>query len=120
LLLNYQYRAYPITNQKLILNHWLRICQYWYNWQIGDRLKWWEENRSDYVVPSGEFCVISCTLPPLELREKPNYYSQKKLLPRFKKDLIKVGHSGELLDFSEVPSQTLQAVSKKVDEAFTR
>lgn len=120
MLLNYQYRTYPITNQKLTLNHWLRICQYWYNWQIGDRFKWWEENRSDYVVPSGEFCVISCTLPPLELREKPNHYSQKKLLPGFKEDLIKVGHSGELLDFSEVPSQTLQAVSKKVDEAFAR
>jgi putative transposase len=120
LLLNYQYRAYPTTNQKLALNHWLRICQYWYNWQLGDRFDWWSENRSDYVVPRGEFCVISCTLPPTELREKPSYFSQKKLLPTAKKDLIKVGHSGELLDFSELPSQTLQAVSKKVDEAFAR
>jgi putative transposase len=120
LLLTYQYQAYPDTNQKLTLNHWLRICQYWYNWQLGDRFNWWSENRSDYIVPSGEFCVISCTLPPPKLREKPSYFSQKKLLPIFKKDLVKVGHSGELLDFGEVPSQTLQAVSKKVDEAFVR
>ncbi|MFB2835293.1 RNA-guided endonuclease InsQ/TnpB family protein [Floridanema evergladense] len=120
MLLTYQYRAYPNTNQKLALNHWLRICRYWYNWQLGDRFKWWEENRSDYVVPSGEFCIISCSLPPRELRDNPNYYSQKKLLPLFKEDLVKVKHSGELLDFSSVPSQTLQAVSKKVDEAFTR
>ncbi|WP_407889288.1 helix-turn-helix domain-containing protein [Scytonema sp. NUACC26] len=28
-MLNYQYRAYPDTNQKLELNEWLRICQYW-------------------------------------------------------------------------------------------
>ncbi len=89
MLVNHQYRAYPNTNQKLTLNHWLRIYQYWYNWQLGERFKWWSENRSDYVVPGGEFCVISCTLPPSELREKPNYYSQKKLLPIFKKDLIK-------------------------------
>lgn len=120
LLLNYQYRAYPNTNQKLILNHWLRICRYWYNWQLGDRFTWWQENRSDYVIPSGEFCTISCTLSPKELRDNPNFYSQKKLLPILKEDLVKVGHSGELLDFTQVPSQTLQAVSKKVDQAFTR
>lgn len=34
--------------------------------------------------------------------------------------MIKIGHSGELLDFSEVPYQTLQAVYKKVEEAFVR
>ncbi|MEH1781150.1 MAG: helix-turn-helix domain-containing protein, partial [Nostoc sp.] len=28
MLLNYQYRAYPNTNQKLQLNSWLRICRY--------------------------------------------------------------------------------------------
>ena len=48
------------------------------------------------------------------LRDKPNYYSQKQQLPGIKKDLVKVGHSGELLDFSRVDASVLQAVSKIV------
>ena len=120
MLLNYQYRCYPETPQKSQLNSWLRVCQYWYNWQIGDRFRWWDRNRTNYVIPSGDFCYISCSLPPLELRDKPNFYSQKKLLPLKKKDLTIVRHSGELLDFSIVPSQTLQDVSKRVDLAFNR
>ncbi|MGK7961155.1 hypothetical protein, partial [Crocosphaera sp.] len=35
-------------------------------------------------------------------------------------DLTIVRHSGELLDFSIVPSQTLQDVSKRVELAFNR
>ncbi|MBD2392772.1 transposase [Cyanobacterium aponinum FACHB-4101] len=120
MILNYQYRCYPETPQKSQLNNWLRVCQYWYNVQIGDRFRWWEQNRSNYVIPNGDFCYISCSLPPLELRDKPNFYSQKKLLPEKKKDLTIVRHSGELLDFSIVPSQTLQDVSKRVNLAFTR
>ncbi|MGK7962322.1 helix-turn-helix domain-containing protein, partial [Crocosphaera sp.] len=33
MILNYQYRFYPETPQKSKLNSWLRVCQYWYNWQ---------------------------------------------------------------------------------------
>jgi putative transposase len=53
-------------------------------------------------------------------REKPNYYNQKALLPFIKKDLVKVFHSGELLDFKKVDSTVLQDVSKRVDKAFER
>ena len=113
MLLNYQYRAYPSTAQKLELNSWLRIGRYWYNWQLGDRFNWWESNRN--AVNS---CPLVCTLP--ELRDNPGYYSQKKYLPAFKKDLVKVGLRGELLDFSTVPSQTLQDISKRADLAFNR
>ncbi len=120
MLLNYQYRAYPDTNQKLELNEWLRICQYWYNWQLGDRFNWWELNRNYAVFPQGEFCLISCTVTPTRLRDNPGIFTQKRLLPEFKEDLIKVGHSGELLDFKAVPSQTLQDVSKRVALAFSR
>lgn len=120
MILNYQYRCYPETPQKSQLNDWLRVSQFWYNWQLGERFRWWEENRSNYVIPSGDFCYISCSLPPLELKEKPNFYSQKKLLPEKKKDLILVKHSGELLDFTSVPSQTLQDVCKKVEQTFER
>jgi putative transposase len=55
-----------------------------------------------------------------QLREKPNYYSQKQQLPILKKDLVKVFHSGELLDLKRVDSTVLQDVSKRVDKAFER
>lgn len=113
MLLNYQYRAYPDTNQKLQFNSWLRIAQYWYNKQLGDRFSWYENNRCNV-----DSCPLICSLP--ELRNNPDFYSQKKQLPILKEDLVIVQHSGELLDFTLVPSQTLQDVSKRVDLAFKR
>jgi len=107
----YQYKAIPSTEQKLELNIWLRICQYWYNRQLGDRFDWWEHNRCSVFA-----CPLICHLP--QLREKPNFYSQKKYLPDIKKKEIKVQWSGEELDFSRVPANTLQEVCKRVDKAF--
>ena len=112
-LYNYQYRLNPTTKQKLVLNDWLRICQYWYNRQLGERFDWWENNRS-YT----DKCPLVCHLP--KLKNKPEFYGQKKQLPIIKKDLVVVGWSGELLDFNSVPSQTLQEVCKRVKLAFTR
>ena len=109
----YQYRLLPTTAQKLELNYWLRVCRYWYNFQLGERFDWWEQNRS-YT----DRCPLVCYLP--QLKERPNYYTQKKQLPLQKKDLIKVGWSYEQLDFTRIPSQTLQEVSKRVDEAMSR
>jgi putative transposase len=109
----YQYQFYPNTNQKLTLNQWLRICRYWYNRQLGDRFDWWDNNRTAVNA-----CPLITSISPP--REKPNYYSQKKQLPLLKKDLVKVFHSGELLDFKQVDSTLLQDVSKRVDKAFER
>ncbi len=109
----YQYRLKPTTEQKLVLNNWFRICRYWYNTQLGERCNWWEQNRS-YT----DRCPLVCHLP--ELKDKPNYYSQKKQLPIIKQDLVTVGWSKELLDFSSVPSQTLQEVCKRAELAFKR
>lgn len=109
----YQYQFYPNTNQKQQLNHWLRICRYWYNSQLGDRFDWWDMNRTGM-----DTCpLISSIATP---REKPNYYNQKASLPFLKKDLVKVFHSSELLDFKQVDSTVLQDVSKRVDKAFER
>jgi putative transposase len=110
---NYQYRLKPTTEQKLVLNAWLRICQYWYNRQLGERFDWWERNRS-YT----DRCPLVCHLP--ELKDKPEFYEQKKQLPVIKEDLVFVSWSGELLDFNSVPSQTLQEVCKRVKLAFDR
>jgi putative transposase len=86
---------------------------YWYNKQIGERFDWWETHRS-YI----DRCPLISHLP--ELTDKPNFYSQKKQLPVIKEDLVTVGWSKELLDFSSVPSQTLQDVCKRVDKTFSR
>ena len=109
----YQYRFYPDTKQKLDLNDWLRISRYWYNRQLGDRFDWWEMNRT-YV----NACPLVSSIATV--REKPSFYSQKAQLPVIKKDLVKVLHSGELLDFKRVDSTVLQEVSKRVDKAFGR
>ncbi|NJR48082.1 MAG: transposase [Hyellaceae cyanobacterium CSU_1_1] len=113
MIYNYQYRLNPTTEQKLVLNDWLRICQYWYNRQLGERFDWWEQNRS-YT----DRCLLVCHLP--ELKDKPEFYGQKKQLPVIKQDLVSVSWSGELLDFNLVPSQTLQEVCKRVKLAFDR
>jgi putative transposase len=109
----YQYKALPTTEQKLELNLWLRTCQYWYNRQIGDRFDWWEMNRSPINA-----CPLITSLP--SLRDKPDYYSQKKYLPVLKKAPVLVQWSGEELDLSRVPANTLQEVCKRVDKAFDR
>lgn len=109
----YQYKALTTSEQKLELNLWRRICQYWYNRQLGDRFDWWEMNRSPVNA-----CPLVVALP--ELRDKPNYYSQKKELPELKKQPITVQWSGEELDLSRVPANTLQEVCKRVDKAFER
>ena len=113
MIVNYQYRLYPESLQKIELNSWLRIARYWYNWQLGSRFYWWQNNRSPINA-----CPLICPLS--ELQDKPNTYSQKRLLKEFKKELLLVGYSGELLDFKKLPSQTLQDVSYRVDKAFNR
>jgi len=110
----YQYKVIPTTEQKLELNAWLRICQYWYNRQLGDRFDWWENNRTAVNA-----CPLFVTALPV-LRDKPNYYSQKKYLPELKKQPVMVNWSGESLDFSRVPANTLQEVCKRADLAFAR
>lgn len=109
----FQYRFYPDTKQKLELNEWLRISRYWYNRQLGDRFDWWEMNRTPV-----DACPLVSSIA--DLRDKPNFYAQKKPLPILKQDLVKVWHSGELLDFSRVDASILQEVSKRVDKAFER
>jgi putative transposase len=84
----YQYQFYPDTKQKLELSHWLRICRYWYNRQVGERFDWWEMNRTAVNACP---LVTSISAPA----RQPNYYSQKQQLPIIKQDLVSVFHSGE-------------------------
>lgn len=111
--LTYQYRMYPQSSQALRLNEGLRICRYWYNRMLGERLDWWEQNRC-----AANYCLLICHLP--QLKERPNYYNQKKQLPGIKEDFVLVKRSGELLEFNDVYSTILQDVCKRVEETFKR
>jgi putative transposase len=111
----YQYKFYPDTNQKLELNDWLRISRYWYNRQLGERFTWWQDNHLQLqAFPQWK------EIFPLLFGNRPNYYSQKLQLPMIKQDLVRVMHSGELLDFTRVDSTILQDICKRVDSCFKR
>ena len=109
----YQYRIYPTPSQKLELNDWLRIGQYWYNRQLGERFDWWELNRC-----AANSCAMTCSIAPL--RDRPGYYEQKKQLPGLKKDYQFTQGTKELLDLSRVPSTAMQSITKQVDDALAR
>ena len=109
----YQYRIYPTINQTLELNYWLRVGQYWYNRQLGERFDWWDMNRCHV-----DRCPIITSIA--SVKDKPSRYSQSGQLPSLKKTYQFVQSTKELLDFSRVPANTLQAVCKQVEESFSR
>jgi putative transposase len=75
-----------------------------YNYLLADRFDWYEQNRCSINA-----CSLVCHIP--ELRENPDYYSQKKTLPVLKKTHPHYG---------EIYSQVLQDVVKRVKVTFER
>ncbi len=75
-----------------------------YNYLLADRFDWYERNRSPIHA-----CPLICHLP--ELRDNPDYFSQKKALPQ-----LKVTHPW----YSKIYSQVLQDVVKRVKATFDR
>jgi putative transposase len=75
-----------------------------YNYLLADRFNWYEQNRCPINA-----CPLVCYLP--ELRDNPDYYSQKKTLPNLKKTHPHYG---------EIYSQVLQDVVKRVKVTFDR
>ncbi len=100
----YQYKLRPTKKQVIELDRWLSMLCAQYNYLLADRFNWWEQNRS-----SVNACPLVCHLP--ELRDNPDYYSQKKTLPELKKT-----HPW----YSEIYSQVLQDVVKRVKLTFER
>ncbi len=101
---SYQFRLKPNKEQRDIIDSTLEKLRYQYNYLLAQRFDWYETNRC-----SIDTCPLVCHLP--ELREEPNYYSQKASLTQLKKDRpwYKVIHS-----------QVLQEVPKKVEIAIER
>lgn len=100
----YQYKLRPTKQQAIEIDRWLSMLCSQYNYLLADRFDWFERNRS-----SVNACPLVCHLP--ELRDNPDYYSQKKTLPNLKKT-----HPW----YSEIYSQVLQDVVKRVKVSFDR
>lgn len=100
----YQYRLRPTCQQSTNIDRWLSMLCSQYNYLLADRFNWWEQSRSPVNA-----CPLVCYLP--ELRDNPDYYSQKKTLPQLKKT-----HPW----YSEIYSQVLQDAVKRVKVTFDR
>ncbi|WP_404785175.1 RNA-guided endonuclease InsQ/TnpB family protein [Altericista sp. CCNU0014] len=100
----YQYRLLPTAQQSADLNRWLEMLRCQYNWMLSERFGWWEENRSPVNA-----CPIVCHLP--ELKDQPDYYSQKRDLVLLKQDRPW---------YKEIHSQVLQDMVKRVKLSFDR
>ena len=100
----YQYKLRPTKYQTTELDRWLSMLCAQYNYLLADRFNWYEQNRSRINA-----CPLVCHLP--ELRKNPDYFSQKKTLPQLKKT-----HPW----YSEIYSQVLQDVVKRVKVTFDR
>ncbi|WP_293142819.1 MULTISPECIES: transposase [unclassified Microcoleus] len=100
----YQYKLRPNKQQAIELDRWLSMLCAQYNYLLADRFNWYEQNRCPVNA-----CPLLCNLP--ELRDNPDYYSQKKTLPELKKT-----HPW----YSEIYSQVLQDTVKRVKVTFDR
>jgi len=100
----YQYKLRPTNQQVIELDRWLSMLCAQYNYLLADRFNWYEQNRSPINA-----CPLVCHLP--ELRDNPDYYSQKKTLTELKKT-----HHW----YGEIYSQVLQDVVKRVKVTFDR
>lgn len=102
--ISHQYKLVPDTEQKATMNRWLDMLRHQYNWLLSDRFRWWEENRCDINA-----CPLVCHLP--ELRDNPDYYSQKRSLVPLKQDRPW---------YKDIHSQVLQDCVNRVKLTFDR
>ncbi|NEO70291.1 transposase [Moorena sp. SIO3H5] len=100
----YQYRLRLTKNQLAELERWLEMLRCQYNYLLADRFRWYEENRCSINA-----CPLVCHLP--DLRDNPDYFSQKRTLPQLKKDRPW---------YSDIHAHVLQDCVKRVDLAFKR
>ena len=101
---SYQYKIKPTKEQVVKIDRTLDMLRHQYNYLLAQRFDWYEQNRC-----SLDRCSLVCHLP--ELKNKPNYYSQKSSLTQLKKDRPW---------YKEVHSGVLQGMTKKVELAFNR
>ncbi|MBE9055907.1 RNA-guided endonuclease TnpB family protein [Sphaerospermopsis sp. LEGE 08334] len=103
--ISYQYKIKPTKEQAEKIDETLEMLRYQYNYLLAQRFNWYQHNRS----PIDRCSLVICHLP--ELKDKPDYYTQKASLTQLKKDRPW---------YKKIYSQVLQEVPKKVEIAFAR
>jgi putative transposase len=100
----YQYRLRLTKQQQSTIDTWMELCRRQYNYRLGERFNWWEQNRCDI-----NSCPLICHLP--ELKDRPNLYSQKRDLVNTKRLFS---------EYKDIPSHTLQDIIARVEKTFDR
>ncbi|WP_366557760.1 transposase [Okeania sp. SIO1I7] len=100
----YQYKLRPNKEQLATIEMWLELLRRQYNYRLGERFSWWSENRCPVNA-----CPLVTPIP--QLRDNPEYYSQKK-------DLVNT--KDKFPDYKLIHSQVLQDCIKRVKLAFDR
>jgi putative transposase len=99
---SYQYKIKPTKEQGEKIARTLEMLRCQYNYLLAQRFDWHGQNRCPL-----DRCPLICQIP--ELKEQPNYYSQKASLTQLKVDRPW---------YKEIHSQVLQEVPKKVEITF--
>ena len=100
----YQYKLRPNKEQIDTIELWLELLRWQYNYRLGERFSWWSENRCPVNA-----CPLVMPIP--QLRDNPNYYSQKR-------DLVNT--KDKFPEYKLIHSQVLQDCIKRVKLAFDR
>jgi putative transposase len=100
----YQYRLRPNSRQVTQMDQWLELLRKQYNYRLAERFDWWEQNRCEINA-----CPLICYLP--ELRDNPDFYSQKR-------DLLNT--KTLFLEYKDIHSQVLQDCVALVKKTFDR
>ena len=100
----YQYKLRPNKDQIATIELWLKLLRRQYNYRLGERFSWWEENRCPVNA-----CPLIMPIP--QLRDNPDYYSQKR-------DLVNT--KDKFPEYKLIHSQVLQDCIKRVKLAFDR
>ncbi|NEO57470.1 MAG: transposase [Okeania sp. SIO3B5] len=100
----YQYKLRPNSYQIATIEMWLELLRRQYNYRLGERFSWWSENCCPVNA-----CPLVMPIP--QLREIPDYYSQKK-------DLVNT--KDKFPEYKLIQSQVLQDCIKRVKLAFDR
>jgi putative transposase len=101
---SYQYKLKPSKQQIEKIDKTLDMLRHQYNYLLAQRFDWYEQNRC--LI---DRCPLICHIS--ELKDKPNYYSQKASLVQLKLDRPW---------YKEIHSQVLQEIPKKVEITFDR
>jgi len=86
------------------MGDWLNLLRWQYNYRLGERFNWYEQNRCDIHA-----CPLICHLP--ELKDHPDFYSQKRDL---------VNSKALFPQYKTIHSQVLQDCIARVKKTFDR